>query len=126
MTLGTRQRYVKAVVSNYVRLPGTPLKASRRDRQLAASIYHRRIPLRVVWAAFVIAAARWAFRSPSQPRLPPIRTLYYFLPAIDEVLALSPDSGYVEYLAAKLQPFIAEKERILAAPDSSSATRRAR
>jgi len=119
VTVCTRQRYVDAVVRNYVRLPGTLMRASRRDRQLAALLYDRGIPLSVVWAAFVVAAARWAIRTPTQPRLPTIRTLYYFLPAIDEVLTISPDPGYVEYLAAKLQPLIAKKERLLAAEGAS-------
>ena len=119
MTLSTRQRYAAAVVRNYVRLPGTPTRASRRDWQLAALLYDRGIPLSVVWSAFVIAAARWAIPSPTQPSLPTIRTLYYFLPAIEEVLAISPDPTYVHYLAAKLQPLIAEKERLLAANTTS-------
>jgi hypothetical protein len=128
VTVCTRQRYVDAVVRNYVRLPGTPTRASRRDRHLAALLYDRRIPLSVVWSAFVMAAARWAIRTPTQPRLPTIRTLYYFLPAIDEVLAISPDPGYVPYLAAKLQPLIAKKAPLLAAeaasPDRGRQTRR--
>ena len=117
-----RQAYVNAVVTHYVRLPGTPLRASRRDRCLAATLYDRRVQLRVVWAAFVIAAARWAIRSPQQRKLETIRTLYYFIPAIDEVLDTAPDKGYVHYLAAKLQPLIAEKERLLSpAPTTLSA-----
>lgn len=114
MTDPVRQAYVTAVVTNYVRLPGTPLRASRRDRQLAAALHERGVPLRLVWAAFVVAAARWAIRSPQQRRLDQIRTLFYFLPAIDEVLEAEPDPGYVRYLAAKLAPFVAEKERRLA------------
>jgi hypothetical protein len=108
-----RQAYVNAVVANYVRLPGTPLRPSRRDRQLAGALHDRRVPLRVVWAAFVIAATRWALRGPQQRTLEAIRTLYYFLPAIDEVLATSPEQGYVQYLAAKLRPYVAEKEQLL-------------
>jgi hypothetical protein len=104
-----RQAYVNAVATHYVRLPGTPLRASRRDRQLAGILYDRRIPLATVWAAFVIAATRWAIRGPEQRTLETIRTLYYFLPAIDEVLETSPEPGYVQYLAGKLGPFVAEK-----------------
>ena len=124
MTICTRQRYADAIVRNYVRLPGTPLRASRGDRRLAAVLYDRGIPLPLVWAAFVIAAARWAIRSPTQCKLPPIRTLTYFLPAIDEALAISPDPGYVEYLAAKLRSLVAEKERLLAATATSARPRR--
>jgi hypothetical protein len=111
----TRQAYVNAVARHYIRLPGTPLRASRRDRQLAGSLYDRRIPLSVVWSAFVIAAARWAIRGTEQRRLDAIRTLYYFLPAIEEMLGTSPDPDYVQYLAAKLRPFVAEKDRLLGA-----------
>ena len=121
-----RQAYVDAVVRNYVRLPGTPLRASRRDQQLAAALYDRGIPLPVVWAAFVLAAARWAIRSPQQRRLPAIRTLYYFLPAIDEVLDTSPEPGYVEHLASKLQSLVAEKDRLLASATSSDHRRQTR
>jgi hypothetical protein len=110
-----RRAYVNAVVQHYVRLPGTPLRASRNDRKLAAALYDRHVPLRVVWAAFVIAGVRWAIRSPQQRRLDPIRTLYYFIPAIDEVLDTSPDSDYVLYIAGKLRPLVAEKARLLAA-----------
>jgi hypothetical protein len=56
--------------------------------------------------------------------LPPVRTLHYFLPAIEEVLELTPDPAYVEYLAEKLRPHVAEKERLLAAPLTSAEQRR--
>jgi hypothetical protein len=109
----TRQAYVNAVVTNYVRLPGTPTHASRGDRRLAAALYERRIPLRVIWAAFVLAAARWSIRSPQQGKLAPIRTLYYFLPAIDEILTQPPEPDYIQYLALKLRPYVADKEQDL-------------
>jgi len=113
-TLCTRQRYVDAVLRNYLRLPGTSLRASRRDRRLAAALYDRGIPLPVVWAAFVMAGTRWAVRTPQQRKLEPIRTLHYFLTAIDEVLDTTPEPGYIKYLAAKLQPFVKDKEDRLA------------
>lgn len=110
-----RRAYVDAVVRNYLRLPGTPVRASRNDRKLAATLYDRGVPLRVVWAAFVIAAARWALRGPQQRKLAAIRTLHYFVPAIHEALHTVPDSDYVLYIAAKLRTLVAEKERLLAA-----------
>lgn len=113
-TSQARQAYVNAVAANYVRLPGTPLRASRQDRRLAAALHDQGIPLHVVWAAFVLAAARRAIRSPTQRTLDPIRTLYYFLPAIEEVLACTPEPDYVQYLAAKLRPLVTEKEALLA------------
>ena len=113
-TSKARQAYVNAVAANYVRLPGTPLRASRRDRRLAAALYDRDVPLHVVWAAFVMASARWAIRGPMQRKLEPIRTLCYFLPAIEEVLASTPEPDYVQYLASKLKPLVREKEERLA------------
>lgn len=35
-----------------------------------------------------------------------MRTLYYFLPAIEEVVDQPPNPGYIDYLAGKLQPFM--------------------
>ena len=111
---GTRQRYVDAVIRNYLRLPGTPLRASRQDRRLAAQLHDRGIPLRVMWAAFVLAAARRLVRSSQQRKLENIRTLYYFLGAVDEVLDTGLDPDYFEYLAAKIVPFVKDKEALLA------------
>jgi hypothetical protein len=77
-----------------------------------------------VWAAFVIAAARRTLRGPQQRKLETVRTLFYFVPAIDEVLDSPPDSGYVRYLAAKLQPLVAEKDRLLDTCQNSAGSHR--
>ncbi len=119
-----RQAYVDTVVRHYVRLPGTPVRASRRDRHLAAQLYDRRVPLEAVWAAFAIAAARRAIRSPQQRQLEAVRTLFYFVPAIDEVLDSSPDPGYIRYLASKLQALVAQKERLLETCQNSAGSHR--
>jgi hypothetical protein len=99
--------YVDATLATYVSLPDTPLRPSRRDRQLARELCRRFVPLRVVRAALVLAAARRTLRS--GPSLPPVRTLHYFLPAIDEVLHQPPEPEYVAYLEAKLKPFASKK-----------------
>ena len=104
-----RSAYITAVVSNYVRLPATPLRPSRADRRFAAVLYDRRVPLRVVYAAFVLAAARRELRAPDLPPHPAIRTLHFFEGAIDEVLNTPPDRGYIQYLAARLGPLVARK-----------------
>ena len=110
MNSPARRTYVDAVVRNYVRLPGTPLRASRQDRLFARMLHEMRVPLRVVYAAFVLAIARREVRSASQPRLPAIRTLRFFQGPIDEVLQAGIDTAYVQYLAAKLRPLVAEKD----------------
>ena len=78
-----------------LRLPGTPLRASRQDRLFARLLHVQRVPLRVVYAAFVLAIARREIRSASLPRLPAIRTLRFFQGAIDEVLQAGIDTAYV-------------------------------
>ncbi len=113
MTTRARKAYVDAVVTNYVRLPGTPLRSSRQDRRFARLLHEQHLPLHVVYAAFVLAIARREVRSPSQPRLPAIRTLRFFQGAIDEVLQTLPDPAYVHYLAAKIRPLVAEKDAAL-------------
>ena len=113
MTNRARQAYVDAVVTNYVRLPGTPLRASRQDRHFARLLYEQRVPLRVVYAAFVLAIARREVRSASLPRLPAIRTLHFFLGAIEEAGQTQLDPTYVQYLAAKIKPLVAEKDAAL-------------
>ncbi len=125
MTADTKDRtngraYIQAVLKEYVWLPGTPHKASRQDRRLASSLYAQAVPLAVVRTALLLAAARRTLRSPHRCPLPPIRTLHYFLPVIEEVLATPPDPGYVDYLAGKLHPHAQRKAE--AASDSMSET----
>jgi hypothetical protein len=111
VTSRARQAYVDAVVTNYVRLPGTPLRASRQDRHLARLLYEQRVPLRVVYAAFVLATTRRAVRSENLPRLPTIRTLHFFLGAIEEAGQTQLDPA--QYLAAKIKPLVAENDAAL-------------
>jgi hypothetical protein len=96
--------YVEAVLDHYLWLPGTPRRASRHDRRLARTLYERGVALAAIRTALVLGAARRALRSKDAPALPPIRTLHYFLPLLEEILELPPDDGYVEYLEAKLAP----------------------
>jgi hypothetical protein len=103
--------YVEAVLGTYSSLPGTPAQPSRQDRCLARDLCRRGVPLRIVRTALLLATARRTIRS--GPPLPPVRTLYYFLPAIEEVLELPPEPGYIEYLAAKLKPFASQKTALL-------------
>ena len=103
--------YFDAVLATYSSLPGTPLRPSRRDRQLARDLCRRCVPLRIVRSALILAVARRTLRS--APPLPPVRTLHYFLPAIDEVLQHPIEPDYLEYLEAKLRPFASQKSALL-------------
>ena len=99
--------YFEAVLATYSSLPGTPAQPSRQDRRLARELCRRGVPLRIVRTALLLATARRTLRS--GPPLPPVRTLHYFLPAIQEVLDQPPDPGYAEYLDAKLKTFASQK-----------------
>ena len=103
--------YLEAVLAAYSSLPGTPVRPSRQDRRLARDLCRRGVPLSTVRAALLLAVARRTIRS--GPPLPPVRTLHYFLPAIDEVLEQPLVPEYVDYLAAKLKPFASQKSALL-------------
>ncbi len=114
MRSSARQAYVEAVVRNYVRLPGTPLHASRADRGYAGLLHDRGVALRFVYAGFVLATARREVRSADLPPLGAIRTLRFFHGAIEEAANLQLDPAYIHYLAAKITPLVAAKEALLA------------
>ena len=105
----SRHDYVSQLLDTYVWIPGTPRKASRRDRALAGRLYDRGVRLQDVEAALLLAAARRAFRDPDATPLPPVRTLYYFLPALEEVRHGPLEPDYLDYLRAKLRP-LAQKQ----------------
>jgi hypothetical protein len=97
------RQYVDRVLSWYLRLPDTPSRASRYDRDAAARFHQRRIPLDVIESAFLLATARRRLRDPSLTPLPPVRSLSYFLHVIEEILATPLPAGYVDYLRLKLR-----------------------
>ena len=101
MTLDQEQ-YVRRLLGHYQKTPTVAGHVRRADRQLAAKLYHRGVPLALVEAAFSLAAARRTFRDPREPPLRPIRSLHYFLPVLDELLQDPPDPDYVRYLDWKL------------------------
>ena len=101
-----KRRYVQAVLGRYLWLPDTPNRTSRHDRGLARTLYDRGIPLIVVEAALLLAAARRALREPYLAPLPRIRSMHYFLPVVQEVLENSkdPDHDYLVCLLRRLRP----------------------
>ena len=98
----TEQAYVRAVRAVYLQLPNTHPSFSRSDRRLAEALFLRNIPFDVVRAALLLATARRICRDPAAPALLPVRSLHYFMPAIDEILRKPLPAGYVRYLEAKL------------------------
>ena len=95
--------YVSSVLTLYVDLPDTPLRASASDHWLARRLYDDRVPLHVVETAFLLASLRRLIRPEDAPRLSPIRSLAYFRPVIDELRAHPPPEGYLAYLRLKFR-----------------------
>ncbi len=100
--------YVEKLLDLYLSLPGTPSRVSRDDRRLAQQLREQQTPLEMVEAAFLLATARRSLRDPSLPPLQPVRSLHYFLPVIEEVLASGVSPDYLRYLRKKLAPLLAQ------------------
>jgi hypothetical protein len=98
----TKQDYIRKVLDAYRRTPGITGVIRRNDRLLAAALYDRGVPRLAVENALVLAAARRVVRSPDAPALQPVRSLYYVLPVIDEVLAVRVSQDYYRYLQFKI------------------------
>jgi hypothetical protein len=100
-----REEYIQKVLRAYRQTPGTAGTIRRPDRLLAAQLYVRRVPLPAVQNALVLAASRRLLRPTHAPPLGTIRSLAYFLPVIDEVLALTLSPDYFLYLRSKIAAF---------------------
>lgn len=96
-----KTRYVAILLQRYRRLPGTLGHVLRDDRRTAAALHQRGIDLDIVRQAFVVALARRAFCARADD-LPPIRTLRYFLPVIEEITHDPPDPDYLHHLQTRL------------------------
>ena len=101
----TEQAYVRAIRAVYLQLPNTHPSFSRSDRRLAETLFQRRIPFDVVRSALLLASARRLCRNPAAPSLSPVRSLHYFMPAIDEILRTPLPGGYIRYLESKIAQY---------------------
>ncbi|HVT17230.1 MAG TPA: hypothetical protein VHQ90_13750 [Thermoanaerobaculia bacterium] len=95
----SRADYVHTLLGLYCGLPHTAArKPFPPDRRLAAHLFDQGVLLKTIENAFLLATARRATRPPDLPPLPPIRSLAYFLPVIEELTTHPPDPGYLAYL----------------------------
>jgi hypothetical protein len=98
-----RENYIKQALELYRCTPETLGRVRREDRLLAADLHDRGVSLATLETGFVLAAARRCFRSPDARPLAPIRSMHYFVPVIEEILANPLDAGYVAYLKSKIK-----------------------
>jgi hypothetical protein len=94
--------YRQTLLDLYLRLPDTPRRVSRHDGRLVQQLWERQIPLTTVETAFLLASVRRAARRPNAMPLGPIRSLHYFLPVIEELLAQPVPQSYLAYLRSKV------------------------
>ena len=94
--------YVRRLLEAYRATPGTCGVVRRPDHLLAAQLHGRGVPIEAVENALVLAAARRLARPAGAPPLTMIRSLAYFLPVIEEVLALDVASEYFQHLRNRI------------------------
>ena len=104
--------YVTAVLTLYLGLPETPLRASTQDRRLARQLYQRGVDLQVVESAFLLASLRRLARPADVPALSPIRSMAYFQPVIEELLSDPAPKNYMEYLRLKLRQMTGSNQQV--------------
>jgi len=98
------ETYRQTLLNLYLRLPDTPCRLSRHDLCLVHQLWERNIPLTTAETALLLASVRRASRRPDAIPLGPIRSLHYFLPAIEELLRTPLHQGdtYLAYLRSKV------------------------
>ncbi len=97
-----QEEFIRQVLEAYRQTPGTMGTVRRADRALAAQLHQRGVSVTVIENALALAAARRLVRPAGAPPLGAIRSLAYFLPAIEEVLELRVSPDYFRYLRRKL------------------------
>ncbi len=100
--IGNRQIYIGTVLDLYRQMPGTPLRICSHDRALAHQWFDRQIPIPIIEAALLLGSARRLHRPPDALKLAPIRSMAYFAPVVEELVAKPPPTTYIPYLRFKL------------------------
>lgn len=95
---------MRQVLDRYRCTPCTVGVVRSADRRLAATLWERGVPLERVETALLLAAARRNARPRDLPPLPPVRSLHYFLPVVDELSATPALADYKRHLTDTLDP----------------------
>ncbi len=92
------EAYVSQLLADYLSLPFVaPHRIARSERLFANQLYQRGIPLSTLRLAMLLAAYRRSTASH-----PPVRSLAYFRPILEEILAHPPPSDFFHFLAHRL------------------------
>ena len=98
--------YTSAVLTLYVDLPDTPLRASLQDQRLAQRLFEMGVPVSLVETALLLGSLRRLCRPSDVRPLPRIRSLAYFQPVIEELQEHPVPDGYLDYLRLKLRGLV--------------------
>jgi hypothetical protein len=105
--------YVDQVLDLYRHTPGTLGGGRREDRRLAVELYNQGVSLDVIQEALLLATARRCLRAHDAVPLAPVRSLHYFVPVIEELIATPLPDGYAYYLKQKLRKIQAEHNQCI-------------
>lgn len=97
-----RQVYIRTVLDLYVQMPDTPRRIGPHDRALAGQWFAGKIPIPIVETALLLGSGRRLYRRPDALKLAPIRSMAYFAPVVEELVAQPPPPTYIQYLRFKL------------------------
>jgi hypothetical protein len=101
----TQAVYVRTLLDLYCGLPHTAVRRpTPQDRRIAANLFERGVPFYLAEMALLLTVGRRSTRPPELTPLPPIRSLAYFLPVLEELQLEPPDPDYLDYLRARLRP----------------------
>ena len=95
--------YISTVLTLYVDLPDTPLRASIQDQRLAQRLFETGVPPSLVETALLLGSLRRLCRPSDLRPLPRIRSLAYFQPVIEELQEHPVQDSYLDYLRLKLR-----------------------
>jgi hypothetical protein len=97
-----RREYIARLLEAYRTTPGTCGAVRRQDRMIAAQWHERGVSIEAVENALVLAAARRLVRPAGAPPLPIVRSLAYFAPVLEEVLAMNVSPSYFHHIRNRL------------------------
>ena len=95
--------FVRRVLDAYRRTPATTGHIRPADRRLARELHARGVSVQTVDDAFLLASVRRFARPLPSGSPATARSLAYFLPVVEELLATHIEDGYRHYLVGVLQ-----------------------
>lgn len=94
----SRRQYLRAVIDLYIEAPGSPIRASRADWAIAATLFDRAVSIERVAHAIRIATIRRRIAFPSDSDTPRVRSIAYYRVVIETLSNQECEPGYVDFI----------------------------